>query len=266
MDNISSRYFNDTFSLAGKKVLVTGGGRGLGMAFSISLAQAGADIVLVSRTSTELEETAEKIRGFGRKAFVVTADLTKENDVKEMADAINNVFGHVDILINNAGIGSIVGSIAEMSLSDWQLVMDTNVTSIFLCSKAIIPLMKNKERKGKIINISSMYGLVVNRYLEGGAYCTSKFAVIGLTKALASDLAPYNITVNAIAPGFCRTKPNENFFHSHPELYEKLIDMIPLQRICEPKELSGLAVYLSSEASDFMTGSVLVIDGGYTIW
>ncbi len=264
MDELTTNFLRDTFDISGKIIVVTGAGRGLGKNISQCLAKAGANLVLVSRTLSELERTGEEVKKCNREALLVKADLTNENEVKNMVDVINKEYGKIDVLINNAGVGSVVGPLEKMDLSDWQLVINSNVTSIFLCSKAMIPLIRN-SKNGKIINMASMFGTVVNPYLDGGAYCTSKFAVVGLTKALASELAPH-IKVNAIAPGYCRTKPNEDFFNSNPGFYEKVIDMTPLRRICEPEELCGLVVYLCSEASDFMTGSVIVIDGGYTIW
>ncbi len=258
-------YLLKTYALSDKTIIVTGSGRGLGRAMALALAKAGADIVIVSRTLSELEETTDEIRKIGRKSLLIQTDITNEAQVKAMVKETIKVFGKVDVLVNNAGIGSVVGPLDKAKLSDWSLVMKTNVTGIFLCSREVAPVMISRK-KGKIINIASMSGLIINRYIKGGIYCTSKASVIGLTKALAVEWAPYNITVNAIAPGYCRTKPNEEFFKKNPEFYKKIIDMTPLRRICEPEELGGLIIYLASEASNFMTGSIVLIDGGYTLW
>lgn len=265
MDKLSTNFLGNIFDISNKIIVVTGAGRGLGKSISLSLAKAGANLVLVSRTLLELEQTGEEIKKYNREALLIKADLINEKDVNKIIVEINKKYDKVDVLINNAGVGSVVGLLEKMDLSDWQLVINSNLTSVFLCSKAMIPLLKN-SKKGKIINMASMFGHLINRYLEGGAYCTSKFAVIGLTKALASELAPLNIMVNAIAPGYCRTKPNEDFFNSNRELYEKVIEMTPLKRICDPEELAGLVIYLISDSSNFMTGSVITIDGGYSIW
>lgn len=258
-------YLLKTYALLDKTIIVTGAGRGLGEAMALALAKAGADIVIVSRTLSELEETANKIRKIGRKVLPIQTDITNEDQIKAMVKETIRVFGKIDILVNNAGIGSVVGPLDKAKLSDWSLVMKTNVTGSFLCSREVASVMMSRG-KGKIINIASISGLIINRYIRGGIYCTSKAALIGLTKALAIEWAPYNITVNAIAPGYCRTKPNEEFFAKDPEFYKKVIDMVPLRRLCEPEELGGLIIYLASEVSNFMTGSTILIDGGYTLW
>lgn len=187
MDKLSTNFLGNIFDISNKIIVVTGAGRGLGKSISLSLAKAGANLVLVSRTLLELEQTGEEIKKYNREALLIKADLINEKDVNKIIVEINKKYDKVDVLINNAGVGSVVGLLEKMDLSDWQLVINSNLTSVFLCSKAMIPLLKN-SKKGKIINMASMFGHLINRYLEGGAYCTSKFAVIGLTKALASEL------------------------------------------------------------------------------
>jgi gluconate 5-dehydrogenase len=153
----------------------------------------------------------------------------------------------------------------DLSLEDWEHVMDLNLTHCFICSKLIGREMI-KRRKGKIINTASMSGIIVNRGVFGRTYETSKAAVIAFTKALAADWAPYNVNVNAIAPGYFLTEPNRRWFIEKPELKKIVEESIPIGRLGQPEEIGGLAVYLASDASNYMTGSVILIDGGYTLW
>jgi len=254
-----------TFDLTGKTIIVTGGSKGLGKTMALALAEAGADVVVASRTLSELEKTAREIRDLKRESLAIKADITSEVQVRSMVEETIEKFGKIDVLVNNAGTGRIDKPPEKTNLKEWSEVMETNVTGTFICSKEVASKMIARK-KGKIINLASMSGFIINRYVHGGAYDCSKLAIVALTKALAVEWAPYKITVNAIAPGYFRTEPNEIFFQRYPDFYQKVIDMTPLRRIGNPQELSGLIIYLASEASNFMTGSTILIDGGYTLW
>jgi NAD(P)-dependent dehydrogenase (short-subunit alcohol dehydrogenase family) len=255
----------DLFSLKDKVAVVTGASRGLGQAFAVALAEAGAHVVVSSRHAEQLEEVSRQVRQRGREALAVTADITSESQVAEMMGLAGERFGRLDILVNNAATDRSNIPPEETSREAWASVIDQNVNGMFLCAreagKAMIP-----RRKGKILNLASMSGMIINKHFHGGSYDVSKSAVIGLTRALAIEWAPYNINVNALAPGYYGTAPNRAYFDSNPELRDKVLDLIPLGRLGTIEELAALAVALCSDAANYMTGSVLVIDGGYTIW
>jgi NAD(P)-dependent dehydrogenase (short-subunit alcohol dehydrogenase family) len=255
----------DLLSLKDRVALVTGASRGLGQAFALALAEAGAHVAVSARRAADLEETARGIRERGREALAVPADITVEAEVSGMVAAVVKRFGRLDILVNNAATGRMNIAPEETSLEAWSSVIDTNVNGMFLCAreagKAMIP-----RKKGTILNLASMSGQIINKYFHGGSYDVSKAAIVGLTKALAADWAPHNITVNALAPGYYGTAPNIAFFDSDPELRDKVLDLVPLRRLGTIEELAALVTALCSDAARYMTGSVIVIDGGYTLW
>ena len=250
------------FKLDGKVALVTGGSRGLGKAMAIGLAEAGANIVVAALHIDRAEETAHEIEKLGVKAIAIKVDVTDEDDVSKMTDKTINKFGKIDILLNNAGI-CIYGHAEEMPKKQWDEVINVNLNGVFLCSKAVgKEMIKNK--KGSIINVSSMSGYVSNYSLFQIAYNASKAGVIHFTRSLAAEWAKYNIRVNGIAPGYMRTEMTEKSVT--PENMAKyFVGPTPMQRIGEPEELQGAAIYLASEASSYMTGNTLVIDGGFII-
>lgn len=246
------------FSLEDKVAIVTGGGRGLGKSMALAFAEAGADVVVTARTTSEIEQVAAQIEKLGRKALAVPTDITKEDQVQAMVDKTVARFGKVDILVNNAGI-SVVKPLVEQSLDEWNSVINTNLTAVFLCCRAVGPHMI-KQKKGKVINISSIAGV------RGGTgvfigYSATKAGVNNFTKALAVEWARYNINVNAIAPGRFSTELSHEV-HDDPETQNKILKKIALRRVAEPWEIGPLAIYLASPASDFMTGEVIIIDGG----
>jgi NAD(P)-dependent dehydrogenase (short-subunit alcohol dehydrogenase family) len=247
----------DQFNLAGKVALVTGSGRGLGKAMALALGEAGADVVVTSRTQQEIEDTAREIEKRGRETLIVQSDITNPKEVDHLIRQTIDRFGKIDILVNNAGV-AIVKAFQEMSLEEWEKTFRTNLTSLFLCCQAVGPYMI-QQRRGKIINITSIDGAAGKSGFA--AYCASKGGVIQFTKALAVEWAKFNIQVNAIGPGVFYTRPMAVVLDD-----EKLGPIrrkkIPIGREGRPEELGPLVVYLASSASDFMTGETIFIDGG----
>ncbi len=248
------------FSLAGKVAFVTGAGRGLGRAGALALAKAGADVVLVSRTRSQLEETAASIETLGRKSLVVTADTRNSAEVEAAVRAAVEAFGRIDILFNNAGT-NVRKNVVDMPDEDFHAIMDTNVKGAFLVARAVARQMV-LQRSGAIINMSSMSA--VSAEPTKAVYAASKGAMALLTKGLALELAPYGIRVNAIAPGYMLTSLVKGGLDADPARKERVLARIPLGRLGEPEEIGGAVVFLASEASRYITGASLSIDGGWT--
>ncbi len=253
------------FDLTGETAIVTGAAKGLGRVFAKALAAAGANVFLLGHGADGMKELAAEIRELGVQCGWSLADITSRQDVENAVKACMQQFGKIDILVNNAGTRRVNIPPQETTLPQWNQVMDVNVTGSFLCAQAVGREMI-RRRKGKIVNISSISGFVINQGVHGGSYDVSKQAIVGLTRALAAEWAPYRINVNAIAPGYFNTDPNRDFFKQDPAFYKQAVSLIPAQRIGEPEELAGAVVFLSAKSSDYMQGAVLVIDGGYTIW
>ena len=248
------------FSLAGKVAFVTGAGRGLGRAGALALAKAGADVVLVSRTRSQLEETAASIETLGRKSLVVTADTRNSAEVEAAVRATVEAFGRIDILFNNAGT-NVRKNVVDMPDEDFHTIMDTNVKGAFLVARAVARQMV-LQRSGAIINMSSMSA--VSAEPTKAVYAASKGAMALLTKGLALELAPHGIRVNAIAPGYMLTSLVKGGLDADPARKERVLARIPLGRLGEPEEIGGAVVFLASDASRYITGASLSIDGGWT--
>ncbi|HEY3742432.1 MAG TPA: SDR family oxidoreductase [Bryobacteraceae bacterium] len=244
--------------LEGRVALITGASRGLGRAMAIALAQGGAKIALVARDEEKLKETAAEVAAAGSQAQIFLADVAKEGDVEQLAGEVRHSFGHVDILINNAGI-NLRKHLIDFTLEEWQRVMDTNVTSVFLMCRAFIPMMKG-HGYGRIINMTSIMAHVS---LPGRTvYSTSKTALLGLTRALAQEVAADGITVVGISPGPFGTEMNIPIMNN-PELNAQFMAKIPAGRWGKVEEIGQLALFLCSDGAGFITGTDILIDGGW---
>jgi NAD(P)-dependent dehydrogenase (short-subunit alcohol dehydrogenase family) len=249
-----------SFSLDNKTAVITGAGRGIGRALSIGLAEAGADVVLLSRTKNDLEETAALIQETGRKAHVIPADVTSREEIKKVVQYIENQGLKIDILINNAGM-NIRSNAFEVTDEEWETIMETNLKSAFMMSQEIGSHMKDNGG-GKIINISSVAGHVALR--TGVVYASTKAAMIQMTKVLAFEWGKHNINVNSIGPWYFKTPLTEELL-KNKEYVDDILAVTPLNRVGELQELVGPAVFLSSAAGNYVTGQTLFVDGGMTI-
>lgn len=253
------------FELQGKVAIVTGASSGLGKDAAIAYAKAGADVALLARRKNRLDEVAEEIRSLGQKALPIECDVTDEESVKNAITEVITTFTHIDILLNNAGI-AIRGGVHQLSEADWQKGMDVNVKGIFLVSKYVLPEMI-RQSYGKIVNISSINGLIADKddlFIRHN-YNASKAAVLGLSKGMAASYARYGITVNTVCPGLFETEmTSKTLFQS--EDFMKLYDhLCPAGRPGRKGELNGTILYFSSDASSYVTGQYVVVDGGTSI-
>ncbi|MGB0580349.1 MAG: SDR family NAD(P)-dependent oxidoreductase [Limisphaerales bacterium] len=248
------------FDLTGRNAIITGGSKGLGVAFGAGLASAGANVMLVSRNEAEASSVAKEIADeYGTKAIGHQADITREDEVESMTKRALDELGGIDILINSAGV-NIRGPIDELSYEDFKAVQDINVNGTWLCCKAVLPHMKEKKH-GRIINMASTLGIVglANRT----PYTASKGAIANMTRALGLEVADHGITVNAICPGPFLTPMNVPIADTE-EGKKFIVGATALQRWGELKEIQGAAIYLASAASSYTTGSLMVVDGGWT--
>ena len=245
--------------LADRVAIVTGGGRGLGKAIALAYAVEGADLVLVGRGQDELDETAREIEALGRRALAVSASVTDPTDVDRMVQTALGTFGKIDILMNAAGQRAVFPT-AELTFEDWQRVIDVNLTGSFLCSQAVGKTMIER-RYGKIIMMGSMQAH--SGAPERAAYIASKTGLIGLMRAMGVEWAKYGINVNILSPGYFRTAMIEHQIKIGQLNLKAIEQRTPAGRIGEMKDLTGPAVFLASEESDFMCGQALIIDGGW---
>ena len=248
-----------SFRLDQKTVLVTGAGRGIGRALAIGMAEAGADLLLVARTESDLQETAQQIEQLGRRAFVLTCDVTDRTQVQATVDRAYTYVDRIDVLVNNAGM-NIRSKALDVTEDDWETIQQTNLKSAFLFSQEIGRRMQ--DTGGSILNIASVAGHVALR--TGVVYATTKAALIQMTKVLALEWGPKNIRVNAIGPWYFKTPLTEPLL-ADPAYLQDIVDVTPLGRVGELTELVGPAVFLASDAGTYVTGQTLFVDGGMTI-
>ncbi len=249
------------FDLSGKVAMITGASRGIGEAIAVAYAQAVARVVLASRKQTDLDGLAQRIREAGGEALPSAAHTGDAAAIADVVEKAVSIYGGIDILVNNAATNPHFGHILTAEDSHWDKILDVNVKGYFRVAKACVESMKARGN-GKIINMASVAGLEPEPMM--GVYSVSKAAVLMLTKVLAAELAQFNIQVNAIAPGFVKTKFSAALWQN-PQINQAILNTIPQKRMAEPEEIAGLAVYLASPSSSFVTGSTFSIDGGQLV-
>lgn len=259
MSNILDQFSMDFFRVDGKVAIVTGGNTGLGQGYSVALAKAGADLVIVAH-NTDWEETRELIEKEGRKVVFIQADLTKKEDRQNVVKVTMENFGKIDILVNNAGTIRRA-PLLEYKEEDWNAVMDINLNAVYFLSQEVAKIMAEQE-SGKIINVASMLAFQGGKFVP--PYTASKHGVAGITKAFANELASKNIQINAIAPGYIKTA-NTAPIRADKARNAEIQGRIPADRWAEPFDLMGAIVFLASRASDYVNGHVLAVDGGWLV-
>jgi NAD(P)-dependent dehydrogenase (short-subunit alcohol dehydrogenase family) len=249
------------FPLEGKVALITGASRGIGRAIALRFAQAGAKVVVSSRKQERVQAAADEIATAGGQALAIQAHVGQPNDVALLVARTVETFGRVDIAVNNAATNPHFGPLLTADEAQWDKILDTNIKGCFRVCKAVAPHMETQDG-GKIINLASIAGLRPSPGM--GIYGISKAAIIMLTKTLALELGPANIQVNAIAPGVIKTRFSQLLWQT-PQIAEPILSHLPLGRFGEPEDVAGLALYLASPASDYVTGGVFLVDGGLSV-
>lgn len=247
----------EKFSLKDKVALVTGGSRGIGKAIALGFAEAGADVVVSSRKLEDLEKVAKEIEEKGRKSLALACHIGRKEEIEELVERVVKELGRIDILVNNAATNPVFGPILDIEERAWDKIMEVNLKGYFLTSLAVGKVMM-KQKGGSIINLASTAGMKPSPML--GAYSISKAGVIMLTKVLATEWAVFNIRVNALAPGLVETKFSKALW-GNPEILREALRDVPLGRVAQPEEIVGAALYLASEASSYVTGETLVLNG-----
>jgi NAD(P)-dependent dehydrogenase (short-subunit alcohol dehydrogenase family) len=250
------------FDLAGKVAVVTGGGTGLGEAAARALAEAGASVVLSGRRRENLEKVAADIQSNGGQALPVIADVSRREDVESMAAEALRAYGRIDVLVNNAGI-NIAKPFLDLTEEEWDAVLNTNLKGCFYCCQAIGKGMV-EQGSGSIINMVSVFGL--RGFMNLSPYIASKGAIVQFTKALAVEWGRHNVRVNAIAPSYIKTEMTKRDIESDERVLKFNLGKIPMRRGGEPHEIGGIVVFLASEASSFVTGETVAVDGGWLAW
>lgn len=249
------------FNLDGRVALVTGAANGLGVAFAEAMAEAGAAVACADIDGEGLKKTVKKMEEIGRKALAVICDVSKEEEVQRMMKATVEAFGRLDILFNNAGIAEEMPKpLHEYTTEEWNRILAVDLQGVFFCAREGLKIMV-KQKSGKIINIASIYGLAgSSSIMPIPAYAAAKGAVVNLTRELGLEYAPLGINVNAICPGFYRTKLGGG--SDDPDFVKAVREFVPMGKMAEPEDLKGTAIYLASSASDYMCGQMIVTDGG----
>lgn len=251
----------DRFSLKGKVAVVTGGSRGIGRAIAGGFAEAGATVVIAARNETKSAEAVKEIEASGGRAIAVTSDVSDRAQIERMIDTVTSDAGPIDVLVNNAGIGFHADALTLQD-SEWNRLFGINLEGVWMTSQVVGRRM-TQRRSGSIINIGSISGLIINRPQWHSPYGISKAAVHHLTRSLAAEWSEYGVRVNAIAPGYVKTEIASTEYEEYRRYWK---DEVPMQRYGSPAEIAPAALYLASDASSFMTGEVMVIDGGYTLY
>ena len=255
--------YMDKFSLEDMVGIVTGGGQGLGRVYCHAFAEAGADVVVAEINPETGRETSEQVIAAGRRSIFVETDIRRHDDIQHMVDETIEQFGRIDFLMNNAGLARVCPAV-DLDEEEWRDIFDLNLNGMFFCCQAVGRHMISRK-SGSIINISSVSDRIANRGRPHISYNVSKAGVSHLTTLLACEWAPYHVRVNGIAPGYVATEKVKPAL-ADPEYGQQVIPWVPMQRPGEPEELGPLAIFLASPASSYMTGTTVVIDGGYTCW
>ena len=255
----------DSFRLNGRTAMVTGGSRGLGRAMAGALAEAGADLILVGRDQAQLLVTQRELLRLGRTVEIVVADVAIPDGAANACDEALALGEPIDVLLNNVGGRRADVATEDVTVEQWAGYFDLNLTSALVCCQKLGKPMLQRGR-GSIINITSIAGPIAIRGIGGRHYETAKAALAALTRSLAADWAGRGVRVNAIAPGVFATGPNQKWFAEKPEFEQSFLGRIPMERFGRPAELGPAAVFLASDASSYVTGATLVVDGGFTLW
>jgi len=253
------------FDVAGRVAFITGASKGLGKVFADTLGGAGAKLFILATTRETIEAACREFRDKGYECECFCGNIVDAAAMDEAVQRCVQRYGRIDILVNNAGAMRCNKAPEDTSLEEWQKVIHVNVDGAFIVAQAVGRVML-EQGYGKIINMSSISGKIINKGVHGGSYDVSKAAIDGLTYALASEWAGKGINVNAIAPGYFMTQPNREYFDSDPAFYDMVLDLIPAGRVGDPEQLAGTILYLASAASDYLNGTIIRVDGGYMVW
>ena len=246
--------------LDNKIAIITGAGKGIGRDIALTFAEAGAKLAVISRTESDLQKLAEEVEELGSQALVIPMDIRNVSDIYKSIDKILEYYSRIDILVNSAG-SEIFEKVIDVTEKNWYQTIETNLKGTFFMCQAVAKQAMLSQKSGKIINISSQLAFVGN--YDRSVYCSSKGGISAMTRAMAIEWADYNINVNEIAPGYTKTEMIKEITEDK-EKYEKAVSLIPLKKMAEPREVSITALYLASKYADFVTGSSILIDGGYT--